>query len=382
MKSINAKKAYFVGGLRSPFGRAGKGALASVRPDDLMIQLIQAHQSRFPALHDQAPEDFLLGCAYPHGEQGFNLARMVTIGAKLEAPGATITRLCGSSLEAVATAVAKIKGDFAEKILVGGVESLSRVERRGAGFTESELVRSAHAEAYMQMGDTAEQVARRFTISRSEQENFAARSHELADQAYTQGFYKHQLWNEYLEKDESIRVPVDLEKMRQLKPAFQAEGTVTAATSSPLSDGACVGMVVAESQLKTLELDHGLQVIDVTVAHVAPEVMGLGPVPAVQKLLSRNNLKMSDIAAVEMNEAFAIQVLACQQELCIPLEKLNTKGGAIAIGHPLGASGLRLLQTLEHRLFEIGNTAAYGIACLCIGGGQGMAALCRVQKLS
>ncbi len=375
-------KAFFSAGLRTAFGRAQKGAFANTRPDELLVRLLNGHLKNYAKVHETVPEDFLVGCAYPHGEQGFNLGRMVALGAGLEIPASTTTRLCGSSLEVVASAAARIRGGFSQKILVAGVESLSRIERRGADFTESDAIKSEVPQAYIQMGETAEVVAERTNIPRSRQETFAARSHELADKAYVEGFYSGQIFKELsteelLTKDENIRVPVNVEKMAALKPAFRKEGVVTAATSSPLSDGACVAMVFSESAWQRSGLNDALEILDITWSHVAPEVMGLGPVPAVSSILKRNSLGVSDIGAFELNEAFAVQSLACIDELDLPEEKVNTKGGAIAIGHPLGASGLRLLITLQSRLRERAKPRAIGIATLCIGGGQGIAVLCR-----
>lgn len=371
------QKAFFTGGLRTAFGRAQKGAFAETRPDELLIALLEAHQQKYKKVYEKGLEDLLVGCAYPQGEQGFNLARMVALGSGLEIPAATTTRLCASSLDVVASAAGRIRSGLAEKILVAGVESLSRVGRRGADFQESERIKLASPNAYMQMGETAEIVADRTKIPRGRQEEFSARSHELADQAFTAGFYRDQIFTALLAKDEGIRVPVSLEKMATLKPVFRENGLVTAATSSPLSDGACTGFVLSENEFKNSDEKFALEIVDVTWSHVAPEIMGMGPVPAIQTILQRNSLKIDDIAAIEINEAFAVQALACMDELKLPAAKVNAKGGAIAIGHPLGASGLRLLMTLQARLCELGSADALGIATLCVGGGQGMAILCR-----
>ncbi len=373
-------KAYFVAGLRTPFGKAFKGAYKEVRPDDLLVELIGAHRQRFPSIWKAAPEDLILGCAYPEGEQGYNVGRQVALGAGLEVPGMTINRLCASSLDAVGIAAAKIRAGWATRMLVGGLESMSRVPRRGSNFSESDNIRSTCPAAYINNGDTAEKVAAQFpAITRSIQEDFAARSHELAAKAFDDGKYSDQIHPFLIERDEFIRVPVDREKMASLAPAFSESGFVTAATSSPLTDGATCGWVVDETAWRDSGSLPALEIIDVAAGHVAPEVMGMGPVPATQKILKRNNLTADRIAAWEINEAFAIQVLASMQELKIPLDRVNSWGGALAVGHPLGASGLRLMMTLHNRMVEENSPGDLGIATLCVGGGQGVSVLARLQ---
>jgi acetyl-CoA acyltransferase len=378
-------KAYFVAGLRTPFGRSFKGAYAEVRPDDLMVELIQGHRERFPGLWQQGVEEFILGCAYPEGEQGYNVARPIALGAGLSLPAMTINRLCASSLDAAISAAAKVKAGFADRVLVGGVESMSRIPRRGANFSESDRIKLSSPNAYIPNGDTAEKVARQYAnISRQQQEEFSARSHELADAAYAAGRYQPGIFPWKIAKDEFIRVPVDRAKMASLAPAFSESGVVTAATSSPLTDGGTLGCVIDESsfdQYVRLASDvGGLEIVDVAVGHVAPDVMGLGPVPATKKLLQRNGLSANDIAAWEINEAFAIQVLASMQELGIEMDRVNHWGGALALGHPLGASGLRLLITLLSRLTHAGTVGSLGVATLCVGGGQGVSVLVRYAQ--
>jgi acetyl-CoA acetyltransferase family protein len=376
-------RAIFLAGLRTPFGRAGKGAYAGIRPDDLAIELIRAHQQRFPAAWNRPPEDFVVGCAYPEGEQGYNLARMIAIGSGCQAPGVTVNRLCASSLDAVAIAAARIKSGWQSSVIVGGVESMSRIPRRGANFSESDAIKSACTLAYIPNGDTAERVAKAYPhLSRRLQEDFAARSHELADQAYRDGFYASQIHPFLIERDEFIRVPVDRAKMQSLEPAFDPSGVVTAATSSPLTDGAACGSVMELSLAAKSGLRWGLEILDVATSHVAPEVMGLGPVPATQLILKRNQLSTDRLAAIEINEAFAIQVLASIEDLKLPLDRVNTRGGAIALGHPLGASGLRLVMTLLNRLAADERDGALGLATLCVGGGQGVSMLGRLVDLS
>ena len=361
----------FWGGLRTTFGVAHRGALKDTRPDDLLAELIRA-RALIPGL-----AEIVTGCAYPEGEQGYNIGRVAGLGAGLELPGMTVNRLCGSALESAAIAAAGVISGRADAFLVAGVESMSRVPRRGANFSESMRVRERAPQAYVTMGETAENVARKYPrLSRAAQEEFASASHAAASLAWQSGFYDdHVVKVNGMTMDESIRHPANREKMASLPPAFLADGVVTAATSSPMSDGAAIGLVTSEKVAR----DHGtrnyLRVIDNVASHVDPEVMGLGPVPAVRKLLDRHHLAPSDIAAVEMNEAFAVQVLACVDELRLDPRTVNTKGGALAIGHPLGASGLRLLMTLHARMAEDATPGSLGIATLCVGGGQGIAML-------
>ncbi len=375
-------RAVFVAGLRTPFGRAGKGAFANTRPDDLAIELIRAHRVRYPGLWLTTPEDFVVGCAYPEGEQGYNLARMIAIGSGSDSPGVTVNRLCASSLEAAVIAAARIRAGWGQSYFVAGVESMSRIPRRGANFSESDQIKSTNASAYVPNGDTAERVAGQFPhLTRARQEDFSARSHELAAAAFNAGHYRTQIHPYLIERDEFIRVPVDRAKMQSLPPAFDTNGVVTAATSSPLTDGATCGFVTDWNSAKRAEVTWGLEIVDAAVAHVAPEVMGLGPVPATQLLLRRNNVKAESLQAIEINEAFAIQVLASIEQLGLPADRVNAWGGAIALGHPLGASGLRLVITLLDRLAAQGEDGALGIATLCVGGGQGMSLLGRLVKL-
>ena len=376
------QRAIFVAGLRTPFARSGKGAYADIRPDDLAIELVAAHRQRYPQLWQQPPEDFVIGCAYPEGEQGYNLARMIAIGSNVAAPGTTVNRLCASSLEAAVIAAARIRAGWGRRYWTAGVESMSRIPRRGANFSESEAIQRVNPLAYTPNGETAERVARQYPhLTRQLQEEFAGRSHELAAAAYAAGSYQSQLHPFRIAQDEFIRVPVDRAKMASLTPAFDPAGVVTAATSSPLTDGVTGGFVVAWDEARDLGLPWGLEIVDATVAHVEPERMGLGPIPATRLLLERNSLQADQLAAIEINEAFAIQVLASIHELQLPADRVNTWGGAIAIGHPLGASGLRLLLTLLDRLAHAGVAGALGLATLCVGGGQGMSVLGRLVPL-
>jgi acetyl-CoA acyltransferase len=369
--------AVFVGGMRTPFSKAGKGAFKDIRPDDLLSGLWKEQVKNLPNRGVGALEEAVVGCAYPEGEQGYNVARMAALGAGLPIPALTVNRLCGSSLDAAAIVAAKIVSGQISCGLVGGVESMSRVPRRGANFSASEEITKAWPQAYITMGDTAEEICKRYPISRSQQEEYTCRSHELAQMAYSKGYYQGQVIPMGITQDDMIRYPMDRQKMTQLPPAFREDGMVTAATSSPLTDGATSGLITTPTLAREWGYTCGLEFLNTSWSHVEPEVMGLGPVPAIRKLLAQSGEKLGNIAALEMNEAFAVQVLACMQDLQIPLETLNAWGGALSMGHPLGASGLRLLMTLHKRLEHIGTRNTLGIASLCVGGGQGVAMLVR-----
>ena len=376
-----ARTPIFVGGLRTPFSKAGAGVFKDTRPDDLLCGLWKHLIGQWREKGGLPPEEAIAGCAYPEGEQGYNVARMAALGAGLAVPGMTVNRLCASSLDAAAIGAARISAGQMFCCLVGGVESMSRVPRRGAHFSPSAKIAEAWPQAYISMGETAEEVCKRYPISREEQEEFASRSHELTHQAYAKGYYQGQVLPMEISRDDMIRYPADKGKMAKLPPAFVAGGMVTAATSSPLTDGAAAGLVVARETAREAGFVSGLEIIDTAWTHVDPEVMGLGPIRAIEKLLANNQETIGSIAAFEINEAFSVQVLACLRDLKIPLDTLNTWGGALAIGHPLAASGLRLLMTLGKRLEHMGKKDALGIASLCVGGGQGVAMLVKYVEV-
>ena len=375
-------RAIFTAGLRTPFGRAFKGSYKDVRADDLLVEILDAQSKRNSALWKNGCDDLIVGCAYPEHEQGYNVGRMAAIGAGLDVPGVTVNRLCASSMEAVAMAASRIAAGWGDAYLTAGIESMSRIPRRGANFSESDKIKETNSLAYTPNGDTAERVADRYPgIPRLDQESLAARSHTLAFEAYEKGWYADQIHPFLIERDEFIRYPVNREKMASLKPVFKDDGSVTAACCSPLTDGATSGWVLESSLARKLGVEAGLEILDAQVGHVPPELMGLGPVPSTQKILQRNKLAADQIAAWEINEAFAIQVLASAEDLKIPMDRVNNWGGAMALGHPLGASGLRLVMTLHDRLKMNGEEGALGVATLCVGGGQGMSILFRWTKV-
>lgn len=378
-------QAVFTGGLRTPFGKAKTGTYKDTRPDDLLSMLLSeqlnSKTNKWGIDLKNQIQDVIVGTAYPEGEQGYNIGRVAGLGAGLNVPGMTVNRLCASSLEAVAQASLKVMTGMGDTFLVGGVESMSRIPRRGANFSESDNIKEENPNTYVTMGETAENVYQRTKISRNEQEDFAMRSHELAHKAYENKFYPNQIWPYLINKDESLRWPIDAQKLASLKPAFQEDGVVTAATSSPMNDGASSAWVISLEQAQKFGTEDVLIIKDITWAAVQPELMGMGPVPAIRKIFQRNSLTPNEISAFELNEAFSVQAIACVKELEINLNTVNTCGGALALGHPLGASGLRLMMTLQDRLRQSHKDGALGIASLCVGGGQGMAILVEFKKL-
>ena len=362
---------------RSPFHFASKGGLARVRPDDLTAQVVRALIER-TKVRPQDIEDLILGCAFPEGEQGLNVGRLVALLADLPltVAGMTVNRFCGSSMQSVHIAAGQIQLGAGEVFICAGVESMSRVPM--SGFNP--LLNPALAEigAYISMGDTAENVARKWQITRAQQEQFAVRSHARAAAAQAAGRLAAEIApikanGKTIDADGCIRADTTAEVLAGLKPAFDKEGTVTAGTSSPLTDGAAAVLVCSESYAERHGLEPLARLKSVAVAGCAPEIMGIGPVVATKKVLARSGIAMDAIEVVELNEAFASQALACAHDLGIRDETLNIDGGAIALGHPLGATGARITgkaASLLHR-----ERGRYALATQCIGGGQGIATL-------
>jgi acetyl-CoA acetyltransferase family protein len=391
-------EAVIVSAVRTPIGRANKGALKDVRADDLAAIAVKAAVERVPQLDRSLIEDVILGCAFPEGEQGMNLARLVGALAGLPetAGGVTVNRFCASSLQAVNMAAQSIMLGLGDVIVAGGVESMSRVPMGGfnpsfnprlmptrEGVTYSSPYPPCELEygfsSYIPMGMTAENLAREHHISREEQDAFALRSHQRALAAIDQGIFKREVVpvplpdGRVLETDEGPRRDTSLERLASLEPAFLKGGSVTAGNSSPLNDGAAAVILMSADKAKELGIAPLARVITMAVAGVRPDIMGIGPVPAVKKALQRANLRLDDIDIIELNEAFAAQSLAVIKELGIDQEKLNPHGGAIALGHPLGCTGARLIATLVNDL-QTANKML-GMATLCVGGGQGVATI-------
>jgi acetyl-CoA acetyltransferase family protein len=390
-------EAVIVSAVRTPIGRAGKGTLRTVRADDLAAVAVRAALERVPGLDASLIEDVILGCAFPEGEQGMNLARIVTglAGLPVDAGGVTVNRFCASSLQAVNMAAQSIMLGQGDVLVAGGVESMSRVPM--GGFNPSfnpklinnadgieacgvpNLRRTEFTQAYIPMGITAENLAREYSISRADQDAFALRSHERAIAAIDSGIFAKEIvpvplpGGDQFTTDEGPRRDTSLEKLSVLEPAFIAGGTVTAGNSSPLNDGAAGVVLMSADRAESLGIKGRARIISMAVAGVRPDIMGIGPVPAVHKALERAHLSLNDIDIIELNEAFAAQSLAVVRSLDIDQEKLNPHGGAIALGHPLGCSGARLIATLLNDLETLDKQV--GMATLCVGGGQGVATI-------
>jgi len=364
------------GYVRSPFHLAGKGALARVRPDDLAAQVIRGLLDKTkvdPALI----EDIVLGCAFPEGEQGLNVARLIGLLADLplSVGGMTVNRFCGSSMSSVHIAHGQIQVGAGEAFICAGLESMSRVPMGGYNPLPNPVL-AAKRNAYISMGDTAENVARQYQIPRAEQEAFAVASQKKAAAARAAGKLTDEIVPittkaGVVSEDGTIRPDTTTEALAGLKPAFSADGTVTAGTSSPLTDGASALLVTSEAFAKAHKLPILAKVISVAVSGCAPEVMGLGPIEASRKALARAGIGIGDLDVVEINEAFASQAIACIRDLGIKPEVINLDGGAIAIGHPLGATGARIVGKAAALLGR--EKGRYALATQCIGGGQGIA---------
>ncbi|MBE56962.1 MAG: acetyl-CoA C-acyltransferase [Euryarchaeota archaeon] len=363
-----------VGYCRTPFHRAHRGELKDVRPEDLTAAVIREVVER-TEIPTESVEDLMLGCAYPEGEQGLNLGRISTYmsGLPYSIPGMTTNRLCGSSMQVIHTAAGSIAMGSGDAFICAGVETMSRVQRGGFNRTLHPDIESQFPDAYIGMGMTAENLAESHQISRRNQELFAASSHEKAISAQERGYFEDEIVSVGgVSLDGCMRAP-HLEKMAELKPAFVESGTVTAATSSPLTDGASAMLVCSEE----FAISHGLKplasILSTAVSGVPPEIMGYGPVPSSQKALQRAGLSMDDLDVIELNEAFSAQSLACMQDMDLEMEdeRINIDGGALSIGHPLGASGCRITGKSASLLQRLNSD--YALATMCIGGGMGIA---------
>jgi acetyl-CoA acyltransferase len=364
---------------RSAFTLANKGALMRVRPDDMAARVISALIAR-TGVKPQDIEDVIVGCAFPEGEQGFNIGRVVALlaGLPLSVAGMTVNRFCGSSMQSVHIAAGQIRLGAGEVFIAAGVESMSRVPMMGFNPLPNPAMQSQAPAAYISMGETAENVASKWDISRTEQEAFAVRSQRRAALAASAGYFAAELVpiagkDGSVESDGCIRPDTTAAGLAQLKPAFAQNGAVTAGTSSPLTDGASAVLICSEDYAMNCGLTVLARIRSVAVTGCAPEIMGIGPVAATRKALRRANLDIADIDVVELNEAFASQALACVRDLGIKDETLNIDGGAIALGHPLGATGARIVGKAATLLHRTGGR--YALATQCIGGGQGIATI-------
>jgi len=358
---------------RSPFTFARKGALARVRPDDMAAAVIRAMVAQ-TGIDAATIEDVIVGCAFPEGEQGFNVARLISFlaGLPISAGGVTVNRFCGSSMQSVHQAAGAIAMGAGEAFICAGIESMSRVPLGGFNPMPNPGLIAMMPAAYISMGETAENVAARYKISRADQEAFATRSHQKAAVAQAAGMLSDEIVAiGDADQDGCIRRETTPEALAGLKPAFRADGSVTAGTSSPLTDGASAVLVCSGEYARRHGLVALARVKSIAVCGCGPEVMGMGPVGSSQKALARAGITVADLDVVEINEAFASQALACMRELGIREEVANIDGGALALGHPLGATGARIVGKAASLLARQGGR--YALATQCIGGGQGIA---------
>jgi acetyl-CoA acyltransferase len=373
------KEAVIAGYVRSPFHFANKGDLSRVRPDDLTAAVVKALIAK-TGIDAKEIEDLLLGCAFPEGEQGLNVARLIAMIADLpqSVAGATINRFCGSSMQAIHSAAGAIAMGAGDVFICAGVESMSRVPMMGFNPMPNPALNDRLPAAYISMGTTAENVAKKYGISRAEQEAFAVESQAKATAARQAGKLQDEITpiqngKDQVVSDGCIREGTTLEALAGLKPAFDENGVVTAGTSSPLTDGAAACLVTSAEFAKAHGLKTLAKVKSIAVAGCAPEIMGIGPVAATQKALKRAGLSIDNMDVIELNEAFAAQAIACMRDLKIDPAKVNLDGGAIALGHPLGATGARITGKAAALLKREGKQ--FALSTQCIGGGQGIATI-------
>jgi acetyl-CoA acyltransferase len=391
------REAVIVSALRTPVGKAPKGSLRNVRPDDLGALVIKEALARVPQLPPEEVDDVIIGCAMPEGTSGMNVARIACFRAGLphSVPAMTVNRFCTSGLETIAIAAQRVISGMADVVIAGGTESMSQVPMGGRNAYPNPRLVEEMPDAYLSMGLTAENLARKYEISREEQDAFAYESHQKAIAAIDAGKCKEECvpvpvrevaLNEkgqretiefLFDTDEGPRRDTSLEKLAALKPVFHAKGTVTAGSSSQRSDGAAAVVVMSSEKAEELGIKPLARFVTYAVAGVPPEIMGIGPAFAIPKALKRAELKIEDMDLIELNEAFAVQVLSVLREFPMPRERLNVNGGAIALGHPLGATGAKLTVNVLHELMRRGGR--YGLMTMCVGGGMGGAGI--VERL-
>ncbi len=384
--------AYIVSAVRTAVGKAPRGSLHHVRADELGAAAVKGALEKVPELTSELIDDVVMGCAMPEAEQGFNLGRLIALRAGLPEPvaGVTVNRLCSSGLQAIAMAVQAISFGSADVMIAGGAESMSQIPMGGHHWLPNADLFTDIPGVYLPMGITAEKVAERFNISRADQDAFALRSHQKALDALENGRFKAeivpvtirevlyldgkpQLIERIFDSDEGIRADTTLSALADLKPVFHAQGSVTAGTSSQMSDGGAATVVMSEKMVEQLGIVPMAKMLGFAAVGVDPEIMGIGPVAAIPKVLQQVGLSLSDIGLIELNEAFAAQSLAVIRELGLNEDLVNVNGGAIALGHPLGCSGAKLTATLLHEMQRRG--VKYGIVTMCVGGGMGAAAV-------
>ncbi|GGZ71331.1 acetyl-CoA C-acetyltransferase [Streptomyces bluensis] len=404
-------EAVIVSAARSPIGRAFKGSLKDLRPDDLTATIIQAALDKVPALNPKDIDDLMLGCGLPGGEQGHNLGRVVAVQMGMDhLPGCTITRYCSSSLQTSRMALHAIRAGEGDVFISAGVEMVSRSvkgtsdgmpETHNPFFADAEARTAAVAESegatwhdpredgllpdpYIAMGQTAENLARHWGVTRQEMDEFGVRSQNLAEEAIKKGFWEREITpvtlpdGTVVSKDDGPRSGVTMEGVAGLKPVFRPDGLVTAGNCCPLNDGAAALVIMSDTKARELGLTPLARIVSTGVSGLSPEIMGYGPVEASRQALSRAGLTIDDIDLVEINEAFAAQVIPSYRDLDIPLDKLNVNGGAIAVGHPFGMTGARITATLINSLQF--HDKQFGLETMCVGGGQGMAMV--IERLS
>jgi acetyl-CoA acyltransferase len=376
-----ARAAVIVTALRTPVGRAPAGALRHTRPDELAALVIREVVSRTPELNPALVDDVIFGCAMPEAEQGLNVARIASLraGLPVSTSAVTVNRFCASSLEAIAIGANRIAAGEADIVIAGGTESMSQIPMGGNKISPNPELARTYPDVYLTTGLVAENHARDLSIARDAQDAFALRSHQRALAAADEGRFADELIpvpldeGRTLSADEGPRRDTSIDALAKLRPAFLQGGSVTAGNSSQTSDGAAAVVLMSEERAAAMGLTRLARFVGYATAGVAPERFGLGPVPAVRKLLSRLQIELQDIDLVEFNEAFAAQVLACLAELPIEPDRLNVNGGAIALGHPLGCTGAKLTTTLVHEMQRRGTRL--GLVTMCVGGGMGAAAL-------
>jgi len=385
-------KAYIVGAYRSAIGKAPRGSFRFMRPDDIAAEVIRHLMKDFPQIDHTKIDDIVVGNAFPEAETGFNMGRMLSLMSMdtVEVPGSTINRYCASGLESIAIATAKISSGMADMIIAGGAETMSMISMGGWRQVPNPDIAMNHPKWYLSMGLTSEMVAKEYNISREEQDVFAAKSVEKAISAIDNGYFdeqivpitvkdnyfdgkKMQTREKVFKMDEGPRRGTTTEGLSKLRPAFAYDGTSTAGNSSQMSDGAAFVLVVSEKVLKEYNLTPIARMVDYQVAGVEPYKMGVGPIEAIPKVLKHSGMKLADIDLIELNEAFATQSLAVIRELGLDTEKVNVNGGAIALGHPLGATGGKLTVQILNELKR--RNKKYGMVTMCIGTGQGAAGI-------
>ncbi|MHB8718477.1 MAG: acetyl-CoA C-acyltransferase [Candidatus Dormibacteria bacterium] len=384
--------AVIVAATRTPIGRAMKGSLVDVRPDDLGAFIVGKVLEKVPELDPRSIEDLICGCGLPGGEQGFNMGRVIAVLARLDVPGTTITRYCSSSLQSTRIAAHAIAAGEGDVFLSVGVETVSRFLNGVSDDPKNENPRvkpgnpEGYPDVYIAMGQTAENVARREEISREEQDAYALRSQERAVAAQDSGFFDREITpvplpnGETMTKDDGPRRGTSLEKLAQLQPVFREDGSVTAGNSCPLNDGAAAVVVMSDTKAEALGIRPLARIVSTGLTSLEPEYMGLGPIRASQQALARAGMSIDDVDVVELNEAFAAQVIPAARGIGIdPFdERFNPHGGAIALGHPFGMTGARILCTLLNDLQTLDKTV--GLETMCVGGGMGMAMV--VERLA